>query len=84
MEIIANITNATVLDDSFTICEVSTISSMILAVLFIISEVMPFIGSKKHNNSLIQFIHEICSCKTKCKKIPQKNMVINDLEEISL
>ena len=82
MEFVANITNATVLKDSFTICEVSTLSSMILAILFIISEIMPFIGSKKHNNSFIQLIHEICSCKIKCKKKTVQN--INDLEEISL
>ena len=68
MDFIVNITNTTVLTDSFLQCEASTLASMILAVLFIFSEIMPFIGDKNHNNSILQFIHEIFSCKTKCKK----------------
>lgn len=72
MDFIVNITNATVLTDSFLQCEASTLASMTLAVLFIFSEVMPFIGDKSHNNSIIQFIHEICSCQTKCKKKKKK------------
>ena len=79
MDFIVNITNATVLTDSFLQCEASTLASMTLAVLFIFSEVMPFIGDKEHNNSIIQFIHEICSCKTKCKK--KKTIIKQDIED---
>ena len=75
MDFIVNITNTTVLTDSFLQCEASTLASMTLAVLFIFSEVMPFIGDKEHNNSIIQFIHEICTCRTKCKKNKKKTIV---------
>ena len=64
---LANVTNTTsVLDVLTGECGLQTIGSLVLVVMFGLSEAMPFLGDAKKNNGLIQTIVKVLL--SLCKK----------------